>query len=87
MAGHFPGNPIVPGALLLEAVLQAIEAQAGARFSACAIRSAKFLHPVRPGERVEIRWTPLASGEIKFECSLDGRTVLAGSLKPIGAAA
>jgi len=28
-AGHFPGNPIIPGAMLLDEVLQAIRDAAG----------------------------------------------------------
>jgi len=49
--GHFPGSPMVPGALLLAAALAALGmGGAGAR-----IASAKFLSPVAPGESVEVR--------------------------------
>jgi 3-hydroxymyristoyl/3-hydroxydecanoyl-(acyl carrier protein) dehydratase len=66
-AGHFPGNPIIPGAVLLDEVLNAIAAGA---VGPCAIRSAKFLQPVRPGDRVLIRWEMQSSGQAKFECLL-----------------
>jgi 3-hydroxyacyl-[acyl-carrier-protein] dehydratase len=66
-AGHFPGNPIIPGAVLLDEVLSAMAA-GGAGF--CRIRSAKFLQPVRPGDRILIRWQEMPSGQAKFECLL-----------------
>jgi 3-hydroxyacyl-[acyl-carrier-protein] dehydratase len=66
-AGHFPGNPIIPGAVLLDEVLSAIAADA---VGPCAIRWAKFLQPVRPGDRVLIRWEIKSSGQAKFECVL-----------------
>ena len=83
-AGHFPGNPIIPGAVLLGEVLQAV-AGADARF---VIRSAKFLHPVRPGDAVVIRWEAAATGGTKFECRLlaGERLALVGTVEPEDAA-
>ena len=52
--GHFPGNPVIPGALLLSEVLRAIETSLGKNLCPYQIRSAKFIRPVRPGERVSI---------------------------------
>jgi 3-hydroxyacyl-[acyl-carrier-protein] dehydratase len=66
-AGHFPGNPIIPGALLLDAVLLAVAGEAVAPFSV--IRSAKFLRPVRPGDRIKIRWEQKGD-ETYFSCIL-----------------
>jgi 3-hydroxyacyl-[acyl-carrier-protein] dehydratase len=66
-AGHFPGNPIIPGAVLLDEVLSAMAAGGAAPWR---IRSAKFLQPVRPGDRMAIRWQETPSGQVKFECLL-----------------
>ncbi len=85
--GHFPGNPIIPGAALLDEVMRAMEAQTGRLFTHCEIRSAKFLHPVRPGDRVLIRWSELPAGDFRFECLLGDQPALTGSLKPESAAA
>jgi 3-hydroxyacyl-[acyl-carrier-protein] dehydratase len=83
--GHFPGNPIVPGALLLSAALDAIRAGLGAGFAPFQIRSAKFQRPARPGERVVIRYTRVAaretSGEeIRFTCAVGESPVLTGQI-------
>lgn len=81
--GHFPGNPIVPGAVLLNEVLQAIGADESHGFTSLEILSAKFLRPVRPGDRLTIRWRTLASGETKFECLLrvQDQPVVTGTLR------
>ena len=78
--GHFPGNPIIPGAVLLGATLQAIEADLGISLAPFQIRSAKFLHPARPGDRVLIQFSRTARGEIKFTCAVEGRAVLTGQI-------
>jgi 3-hydroxyacyl-[acyl-carrier-protein] dehydratase len=78
LPGHFPGRPLVPGVVLLERVVEAVEAahgpQAGLR-----LPQVKFLQPLLPGEeaRIELdgaapRWrfrvlrgdTLLATGEV-----------------------
>jgi 3-hydroxyacyl-[acyl-carrier-protein] dehydratase len=53
-AGHFPGNPIIPGALLLDTVFHAIAGDAPGKN--CQIRAVKFLRPVRPCDRLRIEW-------------------------------
>jgi 3-hydroxymyristoyl/3-hydroxydecanoyl-(acyl carrier protein) dehydratase len=86
-AGHFPGNPIIPGAVLLDAVLSTIAATGGTPATHCEIKSVKFLLPVRPGDRIVIRWHETPSGETRFECIVPasatrdpGRIILKGSM-------
>jgi 3-hydroxymyristoyl/3-hydroxydecanoyl-(acyl carrier protein) dehydratase len=79
-AGHFPGNPIIPGALLLAEVLRCIERAEGVRFASCNIKAAKFLHPARPGDSIEIEYGRSAQGTIEFRCAVAGNKVLTGAL-------
>jgi 3-hydroxyacyl-[acyl-carrier-protein] dehydratase len=74
-AGHFPSNPIIPGALMLDEVVTAIAGEACA--GTILIRAAKFLQPVRPGEHVNLRWQSRADGAVKFECQRVGHAGLA----------
>jgi 3-hydroxymyristoyl/3-hydroxydecanoyl-(acyl carrier protein) dehydratase len=78
--GHFPGNPIIPGAVLLSETARAIAAGLDSAPALCQVRSAKFLHPVRPGDRVLIRFSRDAGGEIRFTCAVVGRPVLTGQM-------
>lgn len=47
LAGHFPGNPVVPGVVVLERVAAALRAWRGERVEKL---DAKFVQPLLPGE-------------------------------------
>lgn len=85
-AGHFPGNPIVPGVILTEALAQ-VAGIAGASktgFLLSAIRAMKFPSPARPGEKILLRATKTGSlgGLFQFSVSadVDGRIVAEGQI-------
>jgi 3-hydroxyacyl-[acyl-carrier-protein] dehydratase len=74
--GHFPGNPIVPGVLLAEAMAQTAGIAIGGpgkMFLLTAIRSMKFLRPIRPQE--EIRFRAKRVGEVGglVQCAVEAR--------------
>ncbi|MBI5430980.1 MAG: hypothetical protein HY938_11075 [Nitrosomonadales bacterium] len=77
-AGHFPGNPIIPGALLLDEVLAKIAAQSGGEDGIWQVKSAKFPQPVRPGDTVRIDYAQTPAGEFRFDCTVSGNRVLSG---------
>ena len=79
--GHFPGNPIIPGALLLAEVLHCIAQAEGLHLQTCNVKAAKFLHPVRPGANVEIEYSCPKPGMIDFRCAVAGISVLSGTLQ------
>ena len=78
--GHFPGNPIIPGALLLSETLRAIEQSLDLNLSQGQPVSAKFLHPVRPGEIVRIEHSEARAGTLKFACAVGATLVLTGTV-------
>ena len=81
LPGHFPGNPLVPGVVLLAKVLALLQpnAQAGARVRA--LSRVKFLAHVRPGEAVGVRFSPSRPGAVRFECWRDDTLIAAGYLE------
>ncbi len=55
--GHFPGDPLVPGVILTEALAQTAGIAAGEPgrdFRLSAIRGMKFLRAVRPAEEIAL---------------------------------
>lgn len=53
LSGHFPGRPIVPGVVILEKVLDAIEVIYGP-LGAVRLPQVKFAQPLLPGEVADI---------------------------------
>jgi len=81
--GHFPGNPIIPGAVALQQLIRALTQVYGMIFP-CEIEQAKFLLPIRPGDHVTIRWCLRQAGGYTFEIVSDGEDnpALTGILVP-----
>ena len=73
--GHFPGAPVVPGALLLAEGLHRLELLAGAPIRCRRIESAKFFRPVAAGATVTATLTPADRDQANVEFSVDGAMV------------
>jgi acyl-CoA synthetase (AMP-forming)/AMP-acid ligase II len=69
-SGHFPGNPVIPGAVMLDELVAALFPGGWTGD----VEAAKFHHPVRPGDTVAVTHRTEA-GSIRFECHLVGRPV------------
>lgn len=78
--GHFPGNPIIPGACLLDETLRTIGAALGHSPTPCRIGAVKFFHPVRPGDRVAIEFEHTGEGGVTFSCAVGDTKVMAGQV-------
>ncbi|HEX8372794.1 MAG TPA: hypothetical protein VF585_08445 [Chthoniobacterales bacterium] len=90
--GHFPGNPIVPGVVLTEALAQAAGIAAGSgpeqnskrSFLLSAIRSMKFKRAVLPGELIQLEANKRGemAGLLQFEtvATVDGEIVAEGQI-------
>jgi UDP-3-O-[3-hydroxymyristoyl] N-acetylglucosamine deacetylase/3-hydroxyacyl-[acyl-carrier-protein] dehydratase len=90
--GHFPGNPVFPGVLQLEAMAQAAGVLMLRRGSSegrvaffMSADKVKFRKPVRPGDQLVVtarltktRGTSLATASC--ECAVDGQTVSSAEL-------
>ena len=73
LPGHFPGRPVVPGVLLLDEALALLQPCVPGLVTG--VSSAKFLHPVAPGEAVDVTVDPSTG---TFTCEQAGRTVMRG---------
>jgi 3-hydroxymyristoyl/3-hydroxydecanoyl-(acyl carrier protein) dehydratase len=67
--GHFPGRPIVPGALLIDLALLAVEQATGSQVAS--IAQTKFLSPAAPGDILTLLFE---SGEHGVRFEIEGVT-------------
>jgi 3-hydroxyacyl-[acyl-carrier-protein] dehydratase len=81
LAGHFPGAPILPGVVLLDEIVHALQRADGAR-AGWRIGAAKFVSPVHPGETLTLGHERLPNGSIHFSVSRAGQAVAHGVLVP-----
>ena len=90
-AGHFPGDPIMPGVLIVEALAQVAglaamspPEQRGKRGLFAGIDRVRFRRPVRPGDQLRLDVTivrvrgPVAKA--RGTASVDGEVVAEGEL-------
>ncbi len=73
-AGHFPGNPIVPGVLLAEGMAQTAGlavCSEGETYFLSAIRLMKFLRSVGPGEMLRFKARRLAGTGPLVQCAVE----------------
>jgi 3-hydroxymyristoyl/3-hydroxydecanoyl-(acyl carrier protein) dehydratase len=82
LPGHFPGNPIVPGVVILDEVVTALgQWRDGYRLTR--ISAVKFLAPLKPEQPFTIVLSALdpCEGRFDFFCRTGDRIVVQGRLE------
>jgi len=79
LQGHFPGNPVVPGALALDRAVAALMAQGIARPGR--IVRAKFLSPMPTDTPCRLRAARRADGTLTLECTAGDVHILSAVLE------
>lgn len=74
-AGHFPGQPIVPGVVLLDRAQHLIEHANDLSISGIAV--AKFHSPAAPGDALTLDYT-LGERSVRFEIVCGARKIADG---------
>lgn len=84
LPGHFPDRPIVPGVVLLERVLEAIERKHGTLphgpGATLRLPRVKFAQPLLPGEVAEITLDLTAPGRWRFRVQRDDVLLASGEV-------
>jgi 3-hydroxyacyl-[acyl-carrier-protein] dehydratase len=78
LPGHFPGEPLVPGVLILTRVLSAAASVFGCE--AHIVSVAKFQAPLKPGESYAIRLDRGAERNVRFEVTRGPDAIARGSI-------
>lgn len=79
LPGHFPGNPVVPGVVVLEHLIAALgEAHPGR--TCTGVRRMKFLRLLRAGETVDVAFGEAKPDGITVKASVGGEPLIDGRL-------
>ena len=81
-SGHFPGQPVLPGVVLLDAVVHELQCSDRGARTVWDINSAKFQSAVRPGEALTLEHERLPNGSVRFAIRTADRAVASGILVP-----
>ncbi|HHM06009.1 MAG TPA: hypothetical protein ENJ19_09765 [Gammaproteobacteria bacterium] len=80
-AGHFPGRPIVPGALLTHWIVQHCQ-HTFPGHTVTGIKAMKFLHVVEPGDECLAQFSLNEAGtEARVLCRTGGTVICKGTLR------
>lgn len=77
LPGHFPGAPVVPGALLLDAVIAEVDAAWG---EVRGVAQVKFLRPLVPGVALHIELKRASETAVDFRCTSAQALIAEGRL-------
>jgi 3-hydroxyacyl-[acyl-carrier-protein] dehydratase len=81
LEGHFPGQPLVPGVVLLDRVVWLAQQASGRAGGGWTLAQVKFLSPCRPGDALLFSLQQRPDGSLAFKVSCAARDVASGRLE------
>ena len=76
---HFPGNPVVPGVVVMDRALDVLEAEIGVPLGALRRPQVKFMQPLLPGQTASVSHEE-ASPKWRFRVHHGERLIASGDL-------
>jgi 3-hydroxymyristoyl/3-hydroxydecanoyl-(acyl carrier protein) dehydratase len=85
LAGHFPGNPVVPGTVILDEIVHAF-GQWQPDQCVTGLSLVKFLAPLKPQCLCIVRFAEADQGSHRFEClGAEGEVLVQGRFSTVTA--
>ena len=79
LQGHFPGNPVVPGVVILNEVVELVERALSGK-TVTGIKFVKFIKPLRSDMEVVLRVEKNKAGSVGIACEHNERVIVKGRL-------
>ena len=79
LKGHFPNNPIVPGVIILDKVINIVKTLKP-ELTVASMPMVKFVHPLLAKQQVTVEITEKNDNKISFNCYYDETKLVTGQL-------
>jgi 3-hydroxymyristoyl/3-hydroxydecanoyl-(acyl carrier protein) dehydratase len=80
LPGHFPGNQVVPGVVVLDHVIRVLEASGVPLTQLRKLKQVKFIEPLLPDQKATVT-AEVGDAVLSFSVARGGRTIAKGAFE------